>query len=400
MHIRQWPPVTGWSWLLLLAIAAVASVFSAGSSQGAGLAVYAIPSSDGREVWVRADVVGEPGAPVAVICDVSCRVMGCDASGCSVALAGLTPGVTAESEVSLTVILFTTKALETGPLPFIRAYVTATMPQTIHSADGSLQLTLVSTDTFTSDTYIAVIHGDAPPGPAPQGHRFIGSAYSVRASGALVKTDKPMSLRLYYDETTLAGAPPHTLAILAWDAFNKHWADLGGRLFQDAPEGSFLSVMTRRFTTYTLMVTPAWRDDFDDLSGLDFAESNNVTLGGPMENRMLILASTPGSGIAVSKPITPTTTIASWGTLTFTSTADSPTTTLTVDVLSVDGAKLLADVTSGASLAGIDLVQYPSLKLRANLSSTVAGETPALDAWRLTWEVEERKLFLPVMWQQ
>lgn len=257
MHIRQWPPVAGWSWLLLLAIAAVASAFCAGSSQGAGLAVYAIPSSDGREVWVRADVVGEPDAPVAIMCDVSCRVIGCDATGCSVALAGLTPGLTAENEVSLTVTLSTTEALETSSLPFIRAYVPATTPQVIHSADGSLQLTLVTTDTLSFDTYIAVIPSNAPPGPALQGHRFVGSAHSMRASGALLVTDRPMSLRLYYDETTLAGADPHTLAIFAWDAFNRRWDNLGGQLFHDSPEGSFLSVVTRHFTTFALMATPA-----------------------------------------------------------------------------------------------------------------------------------------------
>jgi hypothetical protein len=46
----------------------------------------------------------------------------------------------------------------------------------------------------------------------------VGSAYSVRASGAVLVADRPMSLRLYYNEITLAGADPHTLAIFAWDA--------------------------------------------------------------------------------------------------------------------------------------------------------------------------------------
>jgi hypothetical protein len=44
-------------------------------------------------------------------------------------------------------------------------------------------------------------------------------------------------------------------------------------------------------------------------------------------------------------------------------------TSLTIDVLSADGIPLLSDVTSGMSLAAVDPTVYPSLKLRATLST-------------------------------
>jgi len=125
-------------------------------------------------------------------------------------------------------------------------------------------------------------------------------------------------------------------------------------------------------TTYALMATPTWRDGFDDFSGLDLpAGVSNVILNG----QGLVLASAAITGSAVSRPITPTIAIVAWGDLTYTCAVDPPTTTLSVDVLSVDGSEVLANVASGANLASIDPAQYPALELRANLSSTVAGET-------------------------
>jgi hypothetical protein len=358
-----------------------------------------VPSQDGHELYISASGVGIPEGEIFVHIGIgpghregSYTMTYSETVQAHVATAiGFEAGEGASGPINIT----TTLGLDTGSVDFYRPYIPASTPQTMSSIDGNLELSWVNTDTITFDTYIAVVPSYAPPGPAPQGHRLVGSTYSVRAAAALPETNRPMLLRLYYDDATLAGADPHTLAIFAWDAFRKSWVDLGGRLFYDR---QYVSVTTHRFTTYALMATPAWQDDFDDLSGLDLIETNNVTLGlqgGAPE--LLVLWSTPGSGTAVSKPITPTTAIANWSTLAFTSTADPPTTTLTVDVLSVDGAELLTDVTSGASLVGIDPVQYPSLKLRANLSSAVAGETPALDEWRLTWQVEVHKVYLPVV---
>ncbi|MFQ5855937.1 MAG: hypothetical protein ACE5LU_09870 [Anaerolineae bacterium] len=360
-----------------------------------------LPSGDGKQLFITVADVGEPCDTVFVnLFDIkieevptgfkeSYSLLPSDRF-CATTAGDFPERMSLLGKINIT----TTHGVDTEPLEFRRAYVPASMTRTIRSVDGNLELTLVSTDTVSSDTYIAVLPSYGPPGPAPQGHRVVGGVYSVRAADALLVTDKPMSLRLYYNEAFLAGADPHTLAIFSWDAANKHWDKLGGRLFYDQ---QYVSVATRRFTTYALMATPAWRDDFDDFSGLNFPdEVSNVTLGLEGGDRTLVLLGTATSGAAVSKPITPTTAIDRWDSLTFTTSADPPTTTLTVDVLSVDGTELLTDVTNGASLASIDPTEHPSVKLRANLSSTVAGETPALAAWELTWRVGKR-VYLPLI---
>jgi hypothetical protein len=204
-----------------------------------------------------------------------------------------------------------------------------------------------------------------------------------------------MSLRMYYDYATLAGADPHNLAIFAWNASDKRWNNLGGRLFY---EQHFLTLATRCFTTYALVATPSWRDEFDGFDGLDFpGPTQGVALGGTLENRTLVLRDTVTQGVAVSKPITPTGGFVHWDHLTFTRTVDPPTTTLTVDVLAPDGTPILTDVPSGIDLSQLDAEGYPALKLRANLSSTVLGASPALDRWLLTWQVEEHKVYVPLV---
>lgn len=359
--------------------------------------LYIVPGQDGTDLFISAGSAEVGGTVVAnVRIGPSCH-KGDTMTYSNTVQAYVTtmyhedliPGSSQEGDIFIT----TTLGLDTGAVDFNRTYVPSSTIQSIHSTDGNLQLRLVSTDTITYDTYVAVVPSYASPGPAPLGHRFVGSIYSVRAAGALVETDRPMSLRLCYNNITLAGADPHTLALFRWDAYNKRWDNPGGTLFSDQ---HYLSVTTSRFTTYALMATPAWRDEFDDLSGLDLF--NNVTWGGTPEDRMLVLVSTATSGSAVSQPITPTTAFANWDRLTFTRTVDPPTTTLTVDVLSLDGSTVLTDVASGTSLAAlVDPAQYPSLRLRVNMSSTVAGETPALKVWQLAWQVKEYKVYLPVI---
>jgi hypothetical protein len=155
-----------------------------------------------------------------------------------------------------------------------------------------------------------------------------------------------------------------------------------------------VSVATDRFATYALMATTTWRDDFEDfeLGGLDQTRTSNITPDLLGENLALALQNTPGQGTAVSLPITPTTVISGWGTLIFTGTAPAPSTTLAVDVLSADGATvLLSNATSGASLASVDATQHPVIRLRARLGSTAAGQSPKLDAWQVTWRVQNEQ---------
>jgi hypothetical protein len=202
-----------------------------------------------------------------------------------------------------------------------------------------------------------------------------------------------MNLEFQYEPDTLAGADPRTLAIFAWDATNKHWDNLGGTLVLSQ---EFLAVNTSSFTAYVLMATPTWRDEFDDLEGL--ASSQNVEQGGPPEDQGLILLTTPGSGQAISGPITPPSPFGSWGQLIFTGSASPPATQITVDVLTLAGTKVITNVSSDASLAHLNPSQYPALRLQANLTSTVAGQTPVLTKWQLSWQMEtESKIYLPVV---
>jgi hypothetical protein len=311
------------------------------------------------------------------------------------------PGLVAGSSTNGDISITTTTGLDTGPTDFYRAYIPASITQTldINSIDNNLQVTVVNTDTFPAEAYVVVVPSYGLPGLPPPGHRLVGSTYSVRASGALPATNQPMNLRLYYNNATLADADPHTLAIFAWDANpnNPHWDNLGGTLFTSPQK--YVSVATSRFTTYALMTTPTWRDEFDDFSGINFTQFNDVT----WTPGSLVLVSTATSGSAVSLPITPTTPITHWGSLAFSCTVAPPTTTLTVDILSLNGTEVLTDVTSGTNLAAIDPTQYPSLRLRVNMASTAAGETPALERWELGWQMgeseapEQNKVYLPVV---
>ncbi|MFQ5872675.1 MAG: hypothetical protein ACE5JL_02590 [Dehalococcoidia bacterium] len=356
-----------------------------------------VPSSEGTELFISAGGVGELGGTIFANVGIgpggdkrSYTMIYSDTVQAYVATAiGFTPRTSTFGSLNIT----TTLGLDTGLVDFNRAYVPASTTQTIRSVDGNLELSVVTADTITFDRYVVVVPSYGPHGSPPPGHRFVGSIYSVRASGAQPLTDKPMNLQLAYNTTTLVGADPHTLAIFAWDANGKRWDRLGGQLFYDQ---QYVSVTVRRFATYALIATPTWRDEFDDFSGLNFPdEVSNVTVIPQGEDQALALSSTATNGIAVSKLIMPLA-IDRWGSLIFTRTVDPPTTTLAVDVLSVDGTELLTNVTSGASLAGIDPTQHPSLKLRANLSSTVAGETPALDEWKVTWRVGKH-VYLPVV---
>jgi len=304
---------------------------------------------------------------------------------------GFTPQIGQSGSLYLT----TTHGLSSDDAPFDRFYVPAETLKTLTSSDSYLTLSISTTDTLPAETYIAVAPSGTPPGSPSPGHRLVSSVYSVRASGALVTTDAPMSLRLHYTAALLDGADPFTLDLFGWDPTQRVWYALEGRLFT---RDSYLSAPISRFTTYALLATPTWRDDFDDFDGLDADASHNVTLGLREERiETVVLAGDATEGVAVSRIITPSTAFARWGTLAFTGTVAPPTTTLTVDVLTPEGTPVLTDVVSGADLSALNAADYPALRLQATLTSTVSGESPALDAWRLGWEIEQHTVFLPLV---
>jgi hypothetical protein len=278
----------------------------------------------------------------------------------------------------------TTLNLATTDVEYIRPYVT---PMDIRSFSIG-ELSLLWFEALPTEAYLALVPSYAPPGPAPAGHRLIGSTYSIRASGVISATDKPMVLSLGYNAQTLTGADPHTLALFVWNASTGHWDSLGGTPDFDR---LVLSASTRPLSSYVLMTTPTWRDDFTDLSGVE--QTDAISRAGLLENR-LVLTSTPGTGSAISVPIIPPDPIVRWGSLTFSRTVDPPTTTLRVDILSLDDTEILTDVASGVDLATIDPIQYPGLKLRVRMASTASGQTPILAQWQLNWVVEEPQVYL------
>lgn len=99
-------------------------------------------------------------------------------------------------------------------------------------------------------------------------------------------------------------------------------------------------------------------------------------------------------GSVVTGPISPID-LGSWKQVFYTCTIPIST-TLAIDVLSPNGTVLLPNVVSGDSLASIDPMAYPSIKLRATLGTHELSHTPELDVWGLRWFVGYR-YYMPVM---
>ena len=287
------------------------------------------------------------------------------------------------------VVITTTNGLKTGLVEYNVTYLPLSASfTTIGTADGNMELQLLNSETIPHNTSITTVPSFTPFGPLPMGYRFIGSNYNISAS-ATTTSDKPMNLRLYYNEASLKGAALHTLAIFRWDTAKKEWVKVGGT---PSLRNAYLSVTTYRFGPYALMATTAWSDGFDNLSGLSYPEevSNTITIGGQGNNSALVLSGSSAlSGVAVSKPITPMNLIY-WDTLTYTYNANPPTTTLQVDIVDTDNNLVMRDVKPGMSLVDIPFVQQNTvLKLRATLSSTVAGISPELYDWNLSWQATD-----------
>jgi hypothetical protein len=373
-------------------------VATATASAAFAPALTLVPSEDGTSLYIDAGGVMQPGDTLFVNLGIGPgHNKGSWTMNYSETLdlyvttaAGFTPGVDTSSELNIT----TTLGLETAPVEFSRAFVRHDAPAQITSPDGRLALSLISAGTLPADTYIAVAPSYAAPAPPPEGYRIVGGAYSVRAPGSLPTADLPMSLRLTVAPQTLGDIDPQTLVLAVWDPDGRRWEILGGDLLTDLPTRA-VAATTRRFGTYALMSGPAWRDSFADLEGLDQGASSGVTLG--LITNELALVPEPGvAGSAVSRLISADP--ARWGAVTY-SAAVPPGARLAVDLLAADGSVLLADVASGASLAGIDARAHQGVRLRARLSAGPGGERPGLFSWGITWQSAERRqrLFLPLL---
>jgi hypothetical protein len=75
-----------------------------------------------------------------------------------------------------------------------------------------------------------------------------------------------------------------------------------------------------------------------------------------------------------------------WGALAFTRNTAAAGTALTVDVLNSSGALLAANVPTGTNLNSLPAIaSQPSIRLRANLSTTDSANTPRLDDWTVNY---------------
>lgn len=368
-----------------------------------------VPSQDGAALYITAGGVGQLSGITSVNLDVGpghlkrsyTMVYSETLESYITTASDFFPEVYAEAPLNFT----TSGGESTGSVTLNRHYLRTAATPSLNAVDGGLQLTVVHTATFNTPVYITLVPSFAAPAALPSGNQLVSTVYNVRASGDIGAAQQPMVVRMNYIEANLNGASPSTLAIWLWNAQNQRWEDLGGSAFSSRDR--YVSVASPRFGTYALVATTTWRDDFNTFSGVDFSRFQNVNIGGTLEERTLVLDKTPGTGIAVSQPITPTTGFTHWGVLTFYKGSETAATRLTIDLLDAQGALVLAGVASGTDLSTRIAAQaHPSLRLRANFTSTVSGESPMLEAWQLSWQMpasgsaDENKLYLPLLRKQ
>ncbi len=304
---------------------------------------------------------------------------------------GFAPGQDIGSLGDATMSISTTTGSQmqsTGDINFQRAFVETSQQEMISIDNGAFVLEIPNTNSFSGDIYILAMSTNASPGAVPIGYSLAGSAYNVKPSGSLTQSEKIMTLLF----TLPSGTVSQTLAIMSWDAFNEQWNFEGGALLQN---GSQVELLTQRFGIYALATTPFWRDSFYNVSGVaskEFTEVDNAGTG--LNPGDLILNSGRLTGTATSIPITPTN-ATNWGTLNFSATI-TPGTELAVDLLDAGDNVVMANLSAGADLSGIALSTYPTLKLRATLTSTTA-ESPKLHEWQLSWQPKEEKIYLPLI---
>lgn len=353
------------------------------------------PDSNGVTLYISAQDVGQLGGTVFANLDIG---PGHKKGGYAMTYSSTNqiylaaaPHFTANQDEGGTLSITTTLGLNSGTIQLERAFIQSNVITEEVSVDNdAFTITMPNLGTLPVDAYVAVMSTLALPGPLPPGYHLISPSYNMRASGSLTQSDKLMTLELHYTEPLPQNYDPHTLAVLSWNFYT--WVNLGGNLFDDS---NYLSFSTKEFGLYALAVTPTWRDSFKEFNLRGVATRSNIEWG-PGDS--LILSNGATTGTVTSVSITPPVDAAEWGILVF-NTTTPPGTAITVEVLDDANQIVLPDVSSGTNLAqaGINLATYPSLKLRATLTSTVVGMTPALLEWSLSWSVIERNVFLPVV---
>lgn len=298
---------------------------------------------------------------------------------------------TAEGTIGLSTDLGNGNILDTGSIDFRRYFVPTVGAQPIVASDNNLEMTL-SDHSLATDVYAVVMSANGLPGPLPPGYTLIGKPYSVRPSGAILTSTKPLLLKMFYSTLTLGNRDPHTLRIMQWEPepVSGRWIDLGGNL-DDLFDNS-LSTTTDQFGVYALVSTSCWTDAFNDLTGVSVADNVDVLVF----SGELVLDGSDSSGTAISRAITPTLSLDSWGTLTYSRTLTNGT-SLSIEVLDINNTPIFTNVASGMSLSALNPNAYPSLKLRATLTTDDLAKTPSLDQWSICWHADSLKVYLPLL---
>ncbi len=302
-----------------------------------------------------------------------------------------TPGATSPMMTALITTTTDGGPVVLGSSDFVRHYVAGDANMEVVSQDSHTRL-LMPRSALLPDSYLILMNTVAPPGDIPPGHRLLGQPYAIRASGAVTQSLTPLLLQIDYDPGLLDGASSHTIGMYWWNEGAGRWQMIDSEPFGDQP--TFVASIRQMTGAYALMIGTTWSDTFLDYSGV--AERQNIRLayGG-----RLALRSGFTQGYAISTPISPTTPFSAWGELRYTAEITAGA-VLTVDVLAADNSILLANASDGASLATIDPVQHPRLRLAARFGARQPGATPYLDKWALTWTAQTSpamRLYLPLL---
>lgn len=284
--------------------------------------------------------------------------------------------------------------LDTEAIEFKRYYYAndnSPAPVPVDSPDnGKASLNLFSTSLYAPH-YIIVMTTNALPGALPSDVKSVGFPYSFRSFITTFDSDNPMSLAIGSSDIELGTVNPLTLRIFEWNVDRWIRSDqYSVTTFESLPR---LNRATTKFTTYILGGTPHWLDSFT--SELGIGAKNNIkpilNSGGRLKLEDVGLL----TGTLTSKPYTPTLPLKSWKSISYTANVP-PGTGLTVSVLSRDGAVLIDQASPGQSLTDLDPSLYPSLKLRVEMTTTIAT-SPELFDWCLLAEPAGYGVYLPVV---
>jgi hypothetical protein len=233
------------------------------ASGGLAPFLYLVPTEDGRELLVSAGFDQDPANVLFASVDFGdsshkegwashkegwTMTYSDTVQSYLTTIPGFAPTLSQEGRVSIT----STAGLAITAIEFARIYLTNDQPQTVRSPDGNLEVQFPGADVFPAATYLAVAPSYGPPAPPPAGRELIGGVYSVRAAGALSRSEKPFLVRLYYVDALLEGRNPTELGLYVWDGAASVWEALDARIF--ANQG-YVSAATDRLGTYALMVS-------------------------------------------------------------------------------------------------------------------------------------------------